>query len=664
MNERFSWQDTTSGRIGLTSLMDDPYYDALQQGLIDNVPDIVGLAGRAFLIDNASGRWKRESVKVVEQRNTSSQRDLTLLPQNVWRASVESWHKGAGQSNMDRTNADPHRFYRGINVNPFNKWELSLLNETELVMDFKFDPSYKMMLQEVNGALFGACGTTVLLVTDYETWDTSELTLASVATAVTTDGEYFIVSNGDIITRFKNDNGTLGKVADIAPTGTGESTFVLYTQDRLITNRGNVLWDVTPGGSPAQIYEHPIPEFRWVSGTNAPNGTYLIGGVGEKWFVYFMQLDSTGSQFDAPVVAQSLPEGEIGYSIFSYQGFILVGTRFGLRMMVGDNEGLLTSGATIPTSAPVYDFEGQNRFVWYTQTNITDVYQSPTNEETLIGFFPYDRVQGLGRLDLSEYTDVALTPAYANDLIAKDEESFWPTFMGDTPDDTEYQVTSVTTIEGVSVGKANLSGRRVFGMAGGRIYAERLDAPAAGWLEQGRISYSVEDNKAALYQIVKWSEKNDGGIFLDYRADGGEWFRSARIDMDKSVTSGHKTTDGLVYSRFEPRFVLIPGSSKYNPALTRWELRSIPAVGKASSWDVPIMNYQELDIHGVKVVRDPTEELQFLMNLVQSGSLFYYQESGLVYSVHATGFEWSPESLATGGLGWQGTYVLTIEEII
>ena len=86
----FHWQDTGSGEIGLTALPDDPFYDALQQGLIDNVPDIVGLAGRAFLIDNASGQWKRRSVKVVEQRNVSSQRDLTLLPQNVWRQSVES----------------------------------------------------------------------------------------------------------------------------------------------------------------------------------------------------------------------------------------------------------------------------------------------------------------------------------------------------------------------------------------------------------------------------------------------------------------------------------------------------------------------------------------------------------------------------------------------
>ena len=33
--------------------------------------NVVGISGRAFLIDNTNGRWNRKSVKVVEQRNVS-----------------------------------------------------------------------------------------------------------------------------------------------------------------------------------------------------------------------------------------------------------------------------------------------------------------------------------------------------------------------------------------------------------------------------------------------------------------------------------------------------------------------------------------------------------------------------------------------------------------
>ena len=75
------------------------------------------------------------------------------------------------------------------------------------------------------------------------------------------------------------------------------------------------------------------------------------------------------------------------------------------------------------------------------------------------------------------------------------------------------------------------------------------------------------------------------------------------------------------------------------------------------------MNFWELDINGSKVIRDPTDQLHFLMNLVQSGTLFFYQEAGCLF-YPATGFEWMPESLATGGLIWQGTFVLTVEEIV
>jgi len=658
------WDGGATGTVGITATVSEPYYDALQQGLIDNLPDVVGVGGRAFLVDTSSGQWTRSSVKVVEQRNVSSTRDLTLLPQGVWRHTVSSWNKGSGQSNMDRDESDINRYYRSINIDFSNQWQCSLLNQTNEVADIAESATAQTYLQEVNGDLFGAVGTKVFMITDFTNWTVSELTLpgSGVATGISTDGEYAIVSHGTDISRYENAAGVLTLVDTFNPSTHGTNNFVLWSQDRLLTNMDNVLWDTTPGASHTQIYQHPIPDFKWVAGTRAPNGTYLLGGNGDKWVIHFLQLDSTGATFDAPVVAQTLPDGEIGYSITSYQGFIIVGTRFGFRMMVADANGLLTSGAKVPTNTPVYDFEGQDRFVWYTQSSITDAYESPENEDTVSTYFPPTKAQGLGRMDLSEYTNVALTPAFANDLIAQETQFVWPTFTGSTPDSIDTAITAVATVDGINAQSTTVTGRRVFAQAGGKIYAEILETPAPGWLEQGRISYSVEDNKAGLYQLVKWFEPNDGGIFLDYKADGGNWYRSARVSMDSGISSGHRSTDGLVFSRLEPRYVIIPGTS--NPAITRWELRSVPAVGKASSWNVPIMNYQELDIDGAKIIRDPVEELGFLMNLVQSGALFFYQESGLVYSVHATGFEWRPESLATGGLGWQGTFVLTVEEIV
>ena len=114
-------------------------------------------------------------------------------------------------------------------------------------------------------------------------------------------------------------------------------------------------------------------------------------------------------------------------------------------------------------------------------------------------------------MDLSEYTNVALTPAFANDPIAQTTQFSWPTFTGSTPDSIDTAITAVATVDGINAQSTTVTGRRVMARAGGKIYAEILDTPAPGWIEQGRMSYSVEDNKAGLYQLIKWSEPN--GVF-------------------------------------------------------------------------------------------------------------------------------------------------------
>ena len=56
------WDGGQTGTVGITATVSEPYYDALQQGLIDNLPDVVGIAGRAFLVDTSQGRWTLASA--------------------------------------------------------------------------------------------------------------------------------------------------------------------------------------------------------------------------------------------------------------------------------------------------------------------------------------------------------------------------------------------------------------------------------------------------------------------------------------------------------------------------------------------------------------------------------------------------------------------------
>ena len=53
-------------------------------------------------------------------------------------------------------------------------------------------------------------------------------------------------------------------------------------------------------------------------------------------------------------------------------------------------------------------------------------------------------------------------------------------------------------------------------------------------------------------------EPNDGGVFLDYKADGGAWYRNARVNMSSGIGSGHGRRR-VGFSRIEPQYVIILG---------------------------------------------------------------------------------------------------------
>jgi hypothetical protein len=75
------------------------------------------------------------------------------------------------------------------------------------------------------------------------------------------------------------------------------------------------------------------------------------------------------------------------------------------------------------------------------------------------------------------------------------------------------------------------------------------------------------------------------------------------------------------------------------------------------------MNYEQIDIDGVTYNRDVFDELETLVQFVQSGTIFSLQESGQSYLVYGKDFAWQPEKLSSDGSGWQGVFTLIVEEI-
>lgn len=620
----------------ITNTLSEPYFGGSDVSSVSLPSNIVGLNGRGYLVDTTGGRYNRRSVAVLQQRNTSDQRDLLLLPQDIWRQSFSSWHSGAGQANQDRDDSIPSRFEDSFGVDPWNKYEFTLLPATE----------------QLGGASATYTGDVWLTLHDDKLivvnddslfyYNTLSASAVAVSTIVPSAGNTIIdiADDGHVITTL-HANGdiwkTTGSVSALHKNLPG-TTAIAWEKDYLILGQANELKDATGSGTPHKIYTHPDTAFRWRSFASGRSAIYALGVLGDRTTVHRIMIQEDGSNFQTAIVAANLPDGEIGYSIDEYLGFIFIGTDRGVRMASQESDGSLTLGPIIPTAKPVRCFEGQDRFVWYGNSEIDPKYPALGDES-----LPSGVVCGLGRMDLTTFTVTALTPAYANDLF--------------TANETGKDVQSVVTFQG----------KRVFSVKDGGVYFESNSKVPSGWLTQGQMSFSVEDAKSALYQQAKWIPGCAGKLYLDIAFDATTFGRYARLNISPSNNrSENLSLRGTTFSAVDVRYVLnrCPINPANAPRITRWEIRSSPVKGRASRWEVPIMNYEEIEINDVKYTRDVKQELDILMNLVQSGTVFTYQESGQGYQVHARDFVWQPEKLASNGKGWQGVYTIVIEEVL
>ncbi len=560
-----------------------------------------------------------------------------MLPQDIWRQSFQSWHSGAGQANQDRNDSIPSRFNQSFGVDPWTKYEFSLLPATEQLGGTSATYTGDVFLTLHDGELIVVNDDSLYF---YDTLSASAVAASTVVpdaaneiVGIADDGHFIVTlhADGNI---YRTEAGT-GSTLHAALSGT---SFVGWAKDYLIAGHENVLKDITASGSIYTIYTHPDPQFRWVDLCPGRNVIYILGGISDRWVVHRITINEDGTNFDTAIVAATLPDGEIGYSIGEYLGFIFIGTNKGVRMASMESDGSLTLGPTIPTAQPVHCFEGEDRFVWFGNSEIDPVYDSLGDEQ-----YPSGVVCGLGRMDLQTFTVTALTPAYANDLFTENE--------------TGKTVKSVVTFQG----------KRVFAVSGGGVYFESDNKVPSGWMTQGLVSYSIEDLKAALYQQAKWIPGCAGRLYLDLAFDSTGYSRFGRLRITPDVNrSDNLSLAGTRFSSIEVRYVLnrCPVDAANAPRITRWELRSSPVKGKASRWEVPIMNYEELEIDTVKYTRDVVLELNRLMDLVESGTVFTYQESGRSYQVHARDFVWQPEKVSSSGRGWQGVYTLVLEEVL
>ena len=620
----------------ITREFDEPFSEATSALPGTFSPSVVGIAGTPYLLDTESGNYRRQSFDVVQQRNTTDARDVLLLPQDVWRQQAQSWHLGMGQHNGDRDESLPYRYDESFGIDPWTRYEISLLNKTERLVGTE-SMTGQIFLTTVDEYL-------VVLNEDRAYWYTSLGSAAVGSAQISPTYDVIDIANdGHILTALTADRyvwtvdgpaGTPTKWSN--QQYTTDVSFIAWEKDYLLVGDGNKLYNALKGNNPVLVYTHPDAGFRWHSAASGNSCIYLLGRLGDKTTIHRVNIKSDGTGLNPCIVAAVLPDGEVGYTIDSYLGFILIGTSDGVRIATPNNDsGDLTLGPVIPTLAPVECFDGYDRFVWYGMSKMNSAY-APGDD-----FFPYGTVCGIGRMDLSVNTVSPLTPAYAADLAAISE--------------SDKTVSAIRTF----------LGKRVFAIKDSGVWYESDELMERGWLKQGVVSFSVEDIKTGLYMQAKWLPLR-GQISLDAAYDSTGYVRVADLSIQQSVRSGNVSLNGVQFSRVNARFLLSRDETTKidGPHLTRWEIRAVPVKGRASRWTLPIMNYEELEIDGVKYTRNPLLVLDALLNLCESGKLFVLQESGRAFQVHAKEFLWQPEKLTINGRAWQGVFTLVAEEVL
>ena len=602
-------------------------------GISELVPGVfpIALNGRPYLLNlepfaDGASAFRRQSLPLLRQQadQSASPGEASVSPESFWRRSQDSWHKGAGQGCFDRIDSDPFRFDRSKGIDPWTKWKLRLLNDTELL---RADTATNQFLAVAGDYLYLADTNDVLYTTDGVNFSTVTAFGSGAVVGMASDGKYIWVAKAAALFQIDTTSAP-GTATQIATPASGQTfNFLGWNKNRLFaaqTNGGifnaNDTTDKTMNHSGTvnpYVVNLTARGFTWTCSAGGSGFHYLGGYQGDKSLIYKTALLADATALAAGIVAGSLPDGERLESMTEYLGYLVLGTDLGVRFAAVDDAGNLTIGGLIETPNPVRCFEPQDRFVWFGYTN-------------------YDNIStGLGRLDISEFTD-PLTPAYASDLMYT----------------AQGNVQSVVTWKN----------KRVFSISGTGLVAEDTTTPVSeGTLVSGCITYGIIDPKvAAFFDVLHDPDAGTVAALLDVN-DG-----LSQVSLGNFTTTGKIAQDpffvnGIRGSEFRIQVTLKPiGTS--SPVVSRWTLRSYPAPLRLSRWRVPVLIYDTLHVNGQDYPFQVKNEYDILVNLHNDQNVFVYQEGNESYSVVMDDYTWLPEKKSAVS-GFQGTFVAELRQI-
>ena len=623
---------------GIRERLDEPYQQAGQPSDPASTVLPVTLDGRSYLVDTSRNtplqeRFRRSSVQLLNSQQNIDKGESALTTPEVWRRTYKSWHHGAGQRFADREDSDMYRFDTCKGVNVWERWEVTLLHDTERI----YDNAAVDGLMANSHTVHLSSSQKMLHITDGKISLDYDLTVASV---IATDGFHVYAYGSDQKIRILTiqNNGTTITVSkyDTAATGIAEGVVLLvFANYKLLAcTTGGHVWDVTGLiGAVAQplptspAYSSPITGQKWVSGCAGKTAIYLMSDTGDKAAIHAFDITRASASGAADVLIYSgvvaqLPDGELGYALYSYLGYIGIGTSKGFRFAaVNENTKAVTYGPLIGTPQPVRCFEGQDRFLYFGMSGV-------------------DGESGIGRSDLSQFV-ADLQPAYAPDMMT----------TGGRGADTVLYINTMA------------DGKMMFGGSGG-IWYEQDEYVSEGFIRMSGWTFNVVDQKTGLYVTVQTSTQEGGSGRLDafYNEQKNPVYLGSPVEP--GVSEHRFDLSGRAFSSVALKITVHPDPTGLKtPALYSAELRATYIRGAASEWQVPCILHDEYEQdNGAVQGRDVIADFNHLIDLVQTGRQFLYTEEGNQWHVYATDFIWSPQERSAIS-GWQGVFTIYFREV-
>lgn len=535
-----------------TYLFDSPFYEA--QLLTDQVPEYftVGIGGRPYIIDTP--QFSRQTLPILRegQDTKSTPGEASLSTKGLWMRVQKSWHLGAGQDFFDNEDVDANpfpasyssrnRYYRSLGLNPWTRFKLSMLNDTEAKAGVTVNAA--PILYSIGGYLYLAFGSTLRFTADptptTPSWASPTGTTGAI-TAITSDGINVYVTT--IVDTYK---ATIGGTVFAAVGSTAlPADNVLFANGRLLVGQRASLYEVLADGTTTLVKTHRLPGFRWTVLAASPAYIYAGGNAGELGELYSITEDTDTGALKPPTLATSLPIGEKINACLYYVGTITIATSKGLRRANAASTGTLDYGKVVTDPGDVRCLTPDGTGIWF-------------------GWSNYDTDHtGTGRVEAG--TEV-------EELVG----AFSSAEMG----------ASQGTVHAV----ARFQGRTYFATPSA-IFGETTNKVATAVFDTGWLDFGIPYRKR-LVDLDFRTSPLDGTIEVRIVGEDGAEHVYGSNNLAGSIRpSGSFDLQGAIHERFRIRFYFTRSATDttQGPELVRWMLRVKPSPPTQDEIVVPII---------------------------------------------------------------------------